>query len=96
MLYGITCLTNEEFVIKMKGIFKEIPNIILHNLSLFVSFSEIEKLFEAAIESSEDAEKKKKLASGYIESILVNIKTILSTLSKNFNKDKYLKKIKSK
>ena len=78
----------------MKSIFKDIPNIILDNLSLFVSFSEIEKLFEAAIESEEE-EKKKELASDYLMSILVNIKTILSTLSKNFNKDKYLKKIKS-
>jgi hypothetical protein len=70
--------------------------VILENLELFVSFSEIEKLLEAAIESEEVEKKKKDLASEYIRPILMNIKTILSTLNKNFNKEKCLKKIKSK
>jgi len=55
---------------------------------------DIEKLFEAAIQNEKE-EDKKRLTQTFANSILIHIKTILSTLNKNFSAEKFLKVVKS-
>ena len=78
----------------MRKILKKIPKTILDNLNQFEAFIDIEKLFEAAI-NNEKEEDKKKLTQTFANSILMHIKTILSTLNKNFSAEKFLKVVKS-
>jgi len=79
----------------MRKIHKKIPRIILSFLSDFhQSKNSIEKLFEMAI-LSEKEDERKKLTSNYVNEIFIHIKAFLSTLNKNFDEEKFLAEIKS-